>query len=334
MMNNPFRERGMIREPERFFGRVAEVRTIVERLATMGSLSLVGDRQMGKSSLLFYVARQGWKEQPVPPSPDADVWSQALSGHELHYLDLNLTQSAADFYQQALDKLGVPGNTVRDLERVIAGRRVVLFLDEFERTVNNPSFPPDFFNALRGLAQTGELALVTATRTPLVDLVASGAISTSPFYNIFTRLDLGPLPADEARALLTGTAELGDVTFSDETLKFAVDLAEGHPFRLQLIGRLLFEAQRAERVDLEQIKGQFWKATEPGPADISRQRASPNRSLLNLAGLCLVVAGAIGVFASLSGNLTIGVVSVLLIMAALILGGVAFLFNAPVGEGS
>lgn len=69
MMNNPFRERGMIREPERFFGRVAEVRTIVERLATMGSLSLVGDRQMGKSSLLFYVARQGWKEQPTPPRP-------------------------------------------------------------------------------------------------------------------------------------------------------------------------------------------------------------------------------------------------------------------------
>ncbi len=333
MMNNPFRERGMIREPERFFGRTNEVRAIVERLAIMGSLSLVGGRQMGKSSLLFFVASRGWEKQEKLSS-EAEAWSQALSGYELHYLDLNVIQSAEDFYRQALDKLGAEGDTARDLQRTIAGRKVVLFLDEFERTTDNPNFPPDFFDALRGLAQTGELALVVATQTPLVDLVASGAISTSPFYNIFTRLDLGPLSPDEAFALLVGTAALAGVTFDANTLVTAVALAEGHPFRLQLLGRLLFEAQQAGRAAPEQIEEQFWKALEPRPVEVSPQRASPNRSLLNLAGLCLVVAGAVGFFASLSGDLTIGVVSIGLILVGVVLGLLALLINTPVSEGS
>jgi hypothetical protein len=332
-MSNPFRERGMIRDPRHFFDRIAEVRTIVERLATMGSLSLVGDRQIGKSSLLFYVARQGWKEQPGPPT-DADTWSQVLSGYELHYLDLNLVQSADDFYGQALDKLRAKGSSLRDFRRAIEGRKVVLFLDEFERATNNPDFPPDFFDALRGLAQTGELALVTATQTTLVDLVASGAIGPSPFYNIFARLDLEPLADDEARALLTGTAALAGVSFDDEVLDFAVNLAKGHPFRLQLIGRLLFEAQQAGRVNLAQVEKQFWEEFEPRPMDMTRQRmVSPNRSLLTLAGLFLVVAGGVGVFASLSGNLAVGVVSIGLIMLAVVLGGLSLL-STPVGEGS
>jgi hypothetical protein len=283
---------------------------------------------------LFFVASRGWEKQEKLSS-EAEAWSQALSGYELHYLDLDRVQSAEDFYRQALDKLGVEGDGVRGLERAIAGRRVVFLLDEFEKTANNPNFSPDFFSALRSLAQTGELALVIATQTPVVDLVASGAISTSPFYNIFTRLDLGPLPPDEALALLADTAALAGVTFDAHTLVTAVTLAEGHPFRLQLLGRLLFEAHQAERLDLEEVSEQFWRALEPGTAEVPfRGAISPNRSFLNAAGVFLVVAGAVGFFASLSGDLTIGVVSIGLILVGVVLGLLALLINTPVSEGS
>jgi len=142
---NPFTERGIIRDPKRFFGRKHELRQIFERLAAMQSVSIVGERRIGKSSLLAVIAATG---------PD-----RLGQEHEFHYIDLERVESTEDFIARALDALHTEGETIRDLERAIQGRKVVLCLDEFEQS---GEFSKEFFGALRSLASTGHLALVAA----------------------------------------------------------------------------------------------------------------------------------------------------------------------------
>src|SRR3974390_1975568 len=59
---NPYLNRVMIQDPKQFFGRRSEVRRILARLGAdrPQSISLVGERRIGKSSLLYHLTcREG-----------------------------------------------------------------------------------------------------------------------------------------------------------------------------------------------------------------------------------------------------------------------------------
>src|SRR5215475_11276457 len=57
---NPFTNRNAITNPDEFFGREQEIGEIISRLRSMQSLSVVGERRIGKSSLLYHLAQTGW----------------------------------------------------------------------------------------------------------------------------------------------------------------------------------------------------------------------------------------------------------------------------------
>jgi hypothetical protein len=59
MMLNPFTIRGALQRPEEFAGRAAEINDIVARLRSMQSCSVVGERRIGKSSLLYHLSQTG-----------------------------------------------------------------------------------------------------------------------------------------------------------------------------------------------------------------------------------------------------------------------------------
>ena len=61
MAGNPFTYGNAISDPRRFFGRTREVEQIFSRLSNeeLESSSLVGDRRIGKTSLLNYLADPG-----------------------------------------------------------------------------------------------------------------------------------------------------------------------------------------------------------------------------------------------------------------------------------
>src|SRR6266498_5436313 len=70
MSRNPYLNRVAIKDPAQFFGRSREVSKIFSRLAASRpqSLSIVGERRIGKSSLLNYInhpqVRSGYLDQP------------------------------------------------------------------------------------------------------------------------------------------------------------------------------------------------------------------------------------------------------------------------------
>ena len=55
--DNPFFHRGAIRRAEEFYGRRREVGQVLGLLRNGQSVSLIGPRRIGKSSLLLHLAR-------------------------------------------------------------------------------------------------------------------------------------------------------------------------------------------------------------------------------------------------------------------------------------
>jgi predicted AAA+ superfamily ATPase len=59
IVRNPYVNRSMIRDPENFFGRRREVSRLASRIASdpPQSVAVIGERRVGKSSLLYYISR-------------------------------------------------------------------------------------------------------------------------------------------------------------------------------------------------------------------------------------------------------------------------------------
>jgi hypothetical protein len=236
MLGNPFYERGMIRDPSRFFGRRRELREIFSCLRTRQCVSVVGDSKIGKSSLLHYITAMGKQEL------GDDV--------QLHYLDLQKSANEEDFCCQTIATLGGGGRTLHALRRALRRRRVVLCLDEFER-FKEEGFGPHWPGLLRSLAQEPDLALVVATRQPLEVLFPDDR-RTSPIYNIFTRFTLGPFTEPEAQQLLAQSLVDTGVTFSEEEIARLFSLTGRHPYHLQVAAWHLFAAKTKERAEWEE----------------------------------------------------------------------------------
>ena len=258
-MENPFTFGNPVRDPRRFFGRKEEVRQVVNRLLSSAheSTSIVGERRIGKTSLLKYISH----------AEVAPVLGLDPARYCLIYIDFQgLTDITPQrFWQRVLSKmrrsLCSPGLQpeidrllkmesfdlfdLEDLCEAIAAENLttVLLLDEFEYVTQNPNFGPDFFGGLRALAIHHNLPLVTATRRELVDLCHSEELKGSPFFNIFANVVLRPLHKDEVMEMVA--AYLGDtgLKFVQEDREQIYRLAGGYPFFVQIAGYYLVEAQ-------------------------------------------------------------------------------------------
>ena len=82
------------------------------------------------------------------------------------------------------------------------GTNLVLLFDEFEELVQHrDAFPEDFFDQMRALINIGALGMVTSSQKPLRDLCLDGKLS-SPFFNVFSRIDLHEFTEQEAEDFL------------------------------------------------------------------------------------------------------------------------------------
>lgn len=245
---NPYDQRGLILDFKgRFFGRKRELREIYSRLATMQSVSIVGERRIGKSSFLNRIAH-----------PDLGA-SELDSSFRLHYLDLQRVFSAEEFYDRACKLLGrEKGESRLSFEEAIENQKIILCLDEFEQAYKE-DFGSEFFNALRSLAQTGNLALVVATQEPLSQLhklYLKDEDITSKFHNIFTQMPLGEFSPEEAREMVSAPRN-GHCFTADEVARI-LDIACNHPFRLGAACALAYEAKRTtSAIDFDEVRRKF-----------------------------------------------------------------------------
>jgi len=225
-MTNPFVVSGRVNDPGFFFGRQRLVREICAELRKGCSISVVGDAQMGKSSLLYflYQTRAQWQ-------PDATV----------EFIDLQSILDEADLCETILSKLGEKGDTLRALKRALINCDLVLLLDEVERLAEE-DFNPRLHDLLRSLAQEPHFAMCLATDRPLDQVFpAHTPGGVSPFHNIFTTKTLGPFTESEARDCISACLAKTDVAFTDREIERLLATSHCHPAKLLARAKTLFE---------------------------------------------------------------------------------------------
>jgi hypothetical protein len=228
---NPFFTSGRINEPALFFGRQRVIREIYSELRKGCNVSVVGESQIGKSSLLYYIYR------------NSGVWQQDDGLAE--FIDLQGVLDETDFCETVLQKLGEKGSTLRDLKRSLAGRKLVLLLDEAERLAEE-DFNPRLHDLLRSLAQEPHFALCLVSRRTLEEVFpARTPGGVSPFHNIFTVKTLGPFTEAEAREFLAARLANTGVSFAEYEIERLLAESRCHPARLQALARALF-AEKAQ----------------------------------------------------------------------------------------
>ncbi len=230
-VENPFYTDGRINDPKLFFGREQLVRELRQELSKRTNVSLVGESQTGKSSLLYYLytTREEW-----------------LPGEAIEYLDLQRVFDEADFCEMVLQQLNVTGNSLRDLRYALYNRRLILLLDEVERLAE-PDFSPRLHDLLRSLAQEPNFKMCVATQHPLEEVFpprTTGGVS--PFHNIFTRKIVGAFTEAEARRFLVARLLDTDVTFTEREVTRLIAESHCHPARLQQLAKALFTEKAAD----------------------------------------------------------------------------------------
>ncbi|MBP9500840.1 MAG: winged helix-turn-helix domain-containing protein [Candidatus Promineofilum sp.] len=244
--DNPFFHRGAIRHIEDFVGREAEINQILGLLRNGQSVSLIGPRRIGKSSLLLHLCQLTVRSsfrlnesdylfimldcQELAGSPPEEVYELLLSG----------LLEAAEHAGLGLEMTTEPG-TYRALDRALQkvhqrGTAVVVLLDEFELLAANRHLSPYFFARLRGLTTKYGLAFLTASQRPLFAITAEEAVLSSPFFNIFVTLPLGLFSEVEARELFRQRLTQTSVKLSPKMVNYLIELAGLHPFFLHIAG--------------------------------------------------------------------------------------------------
>jgi hypothetical protein len=252
---NPFYHRDAITKPKYFYGRKQELSQIWDMLYNTQSCSIVGERKIGKSSLLHYLADKQNREQ-VGLSPEK-FWMIHFDFQGKRYLSplqfwkLCFRRLSSEYESPELryyaDDLGemseIPFYEIDEwFFANFKGEKKLCFLfDEFEYAARGENLDANFFGGLRSLATNYNVAFVTATQVSLLDLHYSDALVDSPFFNIFVEIRLGPFAdKEEALSFVHGSLEGTPISFSAEDELFLFNLAGCFPFFLQIACYYLF----------------------------------------------------------------------------------------------
>lgn len=246
---NPYLNRVMIRNPEDFFGRKKEVTRIYSRLDAPHpqSIAVVGERRMGKSSLLNYIYHRKNRKQfmqnyhsaifaymDFQRSPDITVPK---------FIDILFSMFELE-QKKELPAVGGEKNLdhLRDAIEALSAqnKRVIILMDEFEMITNNEKFDMQFFSFLRFLANNFKVAYVTSSAKDLQQLCHTKDIADSPFFNIFSNLPLRPFGHDEAFELISVPSQREGIMLAPYA-KQIIDLSGYFPLYLQIACSNVFE---------------------------------------------------------------------------------------------
>jgi len=247
VIHNPFFHRGPIRELEHFHDRQQETEQIANLVRVSQSVSIIGPRRIGKTSLIYHLAEPHVRKAHdlLPPTQvivlaDAQGMGQASPAEVyavfIEGLRATLSESAIDLPQEA----SLQRADHRTLDRLLKslsqrGTKVAFVVDEFEGLAANRNLDPVFFSGLRGLASRYSVSFVLASQSPLISLVyADHSVLSSPFFNIFATISLGLLDEASAREMVSASLSRAGISLPEQAADAIMDLAGPHPFFLQV----------------------------------------------------------------------------------------------------
>ncbi|MCP4157959.1 MAG: ATP-binding protein [bacterium] len=212
---NPFNDTIAIRDPARFIGRASEIRTLTTLLHG-GSVALTGEPKIGKSSLLWHLARSG-NSKIIGP---------------INCLGLDPVKGMEDFYRFIADALDIEGIDWRPLRFALEKEAILLLIDELDL---GPKYgiTSDAMNHFRAVCESNpDFKMVAVSRTPLKEVFPDTGFG-SPFYNLLQPLALEALSPADALLLLLHPWAPGALSFDAGACETLAAAAGYHPFKLQ-----------------------------------------------------------------------------------------------------
>jgi hypothetical protein len=277
MIINPYSNTTGIRRSDEFFGRTQELRQLYSLIVSGGAISLVGERRVGKSSLLnalalgFGLERISWE----PPCPlcfalvDCQFHQDSSESDFLDSLGARIAHAGGfgetEFNRPSLLKMA------ESMSSCPSPRRLVILLDEVDFLFANQNFPPSLFDFLRALMSLGQVAMVIVSSEGSIDSLLKSREVGSPFWNVFKTFYVGPLAEEEARDLISKPAEQLDCPFSSDMVDHLLQLGGHQPFFLQLACYQMFQERSKHGdtqegntlVDLSAVDLEFRRAVSP-----------------------------------------------------------------------
>lgn len=294
---NPY-SRLPVNEQAMFFGRTRESEQILGWLrAGAGNIWLLGQKRVGKTSLLFHLKHHFLPEWGyVAAFVDFQLLGNLASGNLCYeiaaaiFADLQgdplLGESGAPLF--------APLRTLFDLQPAVeliaylravnshiqgAGRRtrLVILLDEFSRTTDaylQGKIDRSFFELWRGVMQATapEISYITVVQQQTYNTVSrrAGQNLDDPSWHIMElgeKLVLRPLD-QEAVCRLIEWPMRNFVEFGPESVAAVAALTGGNPFLIQAFCFKLAahmadqDRRRVERADIEAVRMEFMQPTE------------------------------------------------------------------------
>jgi hypothetical protein len=251
------------------FGREDAFRFVSGELMRFKSVNLIGERRMGKTSLLKHLLGhrdkylQSDKQQPPLALIPIDLQDNISKAEQFYGKALRglLETMPSQTGRQALESWRArlrdrPEATAIEFENVLkslkesaSGRvRPVFLIDEFERVFERhlrAGFPfPDFYDGLRAQISANRVAMVLFTREKLINYFTQQSL-TSTFPSYFQPFTLRELEKEAADALLL--RQPSDQPLTTEQARQARSWAGLHPCRLQCAGAALYQANSEKK---------------------------------------------------------------------------------------
>ena len=258
---NPQLNKGMITDPDEFYGREEEIENIYERIKTTQSTYIVGVRDIGKSSLLYYLYHE---KNKYLDNPELYIYLFiSIKGENINTPQDFFTVLLRELREKAKDKISINDdisyenvkNAVSDLDK--AGYKLIIFIDEFDLVADNDEFDGTFYANLRALAPCSVAYVITSIKK----IKEYGNIITSPFFNIFIETPLSPFNNEEVIEMINTLSTRQGVSLNDES-EFILDVAGLHPFFIQIACSVLFkyksEGKKLSKSDLDKIREEIW----------------------------------------------------------------------------
>jgi hypothetical protein len=277
---NPYLNRVMIPHPSMFFGRNAVVKRITSRICAgrPQSVSIVGERRIGKSSLLNYL-RNPQTRLLLMEDAERTIclfidFQQLRTIDEGQFLQLIYGELKKTLKDQIELELSPDNEGMRFLCEQItqADYKLVMLFDEFESVTKNERVGAQFYSFLRSLANNYTVAFITASGRNLKDMCVSHEIADSPFFNIFSVQHLGLFRRSAAEKLIAEPSAVAGIALQPVSSQI---LACGglYPFFLQMACSAWFEYLESEQLQAQEFKG----VTTPREVlDIFREEAEPH----------------------------------------------------------
>ncbi|GEM_PF-4306120 len=236
---NPFFCRGKIDDPNLFYDRTNLLRQIFDFLNKSQSVSLVGESQIGKSSIMAMICQKAkdFAQLSIPKENFIYIDMQRIHQEEQFWQKLYIELQLKEFYQQN-------GHNTVELEDLLKNKKYIICIDEIDKMTNLDNFSQHQRQELRSFADGNSeyhpFTFVTASFLSLENLFPDSGL-TSPFHNIFHTKIVENFTEDDAKYFLKDRLQGTGISFSDSEIDQLLETTECHPAKLQQEAYNLYE---------------------------------------------------------------------------------------------